>query len=66
MRIKELPDKDELSLEEALELRELAGKVIEEHGDKDDTWNLHIYANIAVAWAAKKQAEGEGEERGSR
>lgn len=55
MRIKELLGKDELDLEEALELKELARKVIEEHGDKYEAWKLHIYADIAVGRAAKKQ-----------
>ncbi len=60
-RIKELLDKDDLSLEEALELRELARKVVLEHGDRPEAYKLHIYATIMVALARKKEAErGEG------
>ncbi len=59
MRIKELLDKDELSLEEALELRELARKVVKEHGDRIEAWKLHLYASMEVGFARKREAEKE-------
>ncbi|MGC9010299.1 MAG: hypothetical protein ACP5I7_06790, partial [Sulfolobales archaeon] len=59
MRIKELLDKDELSLEEALELRELARKVTDEYGDRPEAWKLHIYASIMVGYALRKMREKE-------
>ncbi|HWQ18036.1 MAG TPA: hypothetical protein VNL13_09425 [Sulfolobales archaeon] len=65
-RVRELLDKEELSLEEALELRDLARKAIEEHGDRIEAWKLHLYSSIAVGLARKKQAEKEKERREKR
>ena len=59
-RIGELLDKSELTVEEALELRDLARKVVEEHGDRYEAWKLHTYASIMVALAYKKEAEKRG------
>ncbi len=62
-RIKELLDKDELTLEEALELRELARKVTDEYGDRPEAWKLHIYASIMVGYALRKMKEKEEKEK---
>jgi len=62
-RIKELLDKDELTLEEALELRELARKVTDEYGDRPEAWKLHIYASIMVGYALRKMREKEEKEK---
>jgi len=56
-RIKELLDKDELILEEALELRELARKVAWAYGHRIEAWKLHLYATMAVGFARKKLEE---------
>ncbi|WP_243670316.1 hypothetical protein [Vulcanisaeta sp. JCM 16161] len=56
-RIKELLDKDELTLEEALELRELARKVVREYGEYPEAWKLHIYASIMVGEAIRRQSQ---------
>jgi hypothetical protein len=62
-RIKELLEKEELTLEEALELRELARKVTDEHGDKPEAWKLHAYASIMVGYALRKMKEKEEREK---
>ncbi|ADY01900.1 hypothetical protein VMUT_1696 [Vulcanisaeta moutnovskia 768-28] len=56
-RIKELLDKDVLTLEEALELRELARKVVKEYGEYPEAWKLHIYASIMVGEAIRRQSQ---------
>ena len=57
-RLGELLDKDDLTLEEALELRELARKVVKEYGEYPEAWKLHIYASIMVGRALRKMSEG--------
>jgi hypothetical protein len=56
-RLSELLDRNELNLNEALELREFARRAIEEYGDKHEAWKLHIYASIMVGEAIKKEAK---------
>jgi len=56
LRAKELFEKDELTLEEALELRELARKIAWEFGTPE-AWKLHIYASMMVGLAIKKKKE---------
>lgn len=56
-RLKELLDKDELALEEALELRELARKAVREYGHYPEAWKLHIYASIMVGLARRREGE---------
>ena len=66
-RIKELLDKDVLTLEEALELCELTRKVVREYGEYPETWKLHIYASIIVGEAIRRsqqQQQGQEEQRG--
>jgi len=41
-RIRELVEKEELNLEEADELRELARKLVKEHGNVPGAWKLLI------------------------
>jgi len=46
-RLKELLDKEKLSLQEADELREIARKLVKEYGDKiGETWKLLMYASV--------------------
>jgi len=66
-RLKQLLDKEpeELTLEEAYELRDLARKAIEEYGDRYEAYALHVYASIAVGLAYRRLGEKrEGAERG--
>ena len=65
-RIKELLEKEELTLEEALELRELARKVTDEYGDRPEAWKLHIYASMMVGYALRKMREKEEKEKSER
>jgi len=55
-RLAELIEKDELTYEEALWLREIARRLIREYGTPE-TWKLHIYASIWVALARKKESQ---------
>jgi len=52
----ELIEKDELTYEEALWLREIARRLIREYGTPE-TWKLHIYASMWVALARKKESQ---------
>ncbi|ADM27382.1 conserved hypothetical protein [Ignisphaera aggregans DSM 17230] len=65
-RLKELLDKSEkedLTIEEAYELLNLARKVIDEYGEYPEAWKLHMYAAMMVGFAWKKQREREEKER---
>jgi len=55
-RLAELIEKEELTYEEALWLREIARRLIREYGTPE-TWKLHIYASIWVALARKKESQ---------
>jgi len=55
-RLAELIEKDELTYEEAVWLREIARRLIREYGTPE-TWKLHIYASIWVALARKKESQ---------
>jgi Skp family chaperone for outer membrane proteins len=65
-RLKELLDKEKLTLEEADELREIARKLVREYGDRvGETWKLLIYASIMRGLALSELEEPEeGEESG--
>lgn len=68
-RLKQLLDKEpeELTLEEAYELRDLARKAIEEYGDRYEAYALHVYASIAVGLAYRRlgeKREGAGRDGG--
>jgi len=54
-RLAELIEKEELTYEEALWLRDVARRLIREYGTPE-TWKLHIYASIWVALARKKES----------
>ncbi|MGC9021387.1 MAG: hypothetical protein ACP5KE_09300 [Candidatus Methanodesulfokora sp.] len=57
-RLDELLDKKELTLEEADELREIARRLVREHGHEDETvWKLLIYASIMRGIAMRKLGE---------
>jgi len=62
-------EKDELTLEEALEFREITRKITDEYGHLPEAWKLHLYASIMVGLALRKKLEEEkrvqGERRGS-
>ncbi|WP_238375029.1 hypothetical protein [Vulcanisaeta thermophila] len=63
-RLEELLMKDELTLEEALELREIARKVVREYGKYPEAWKLHAYASVMVGLALRREAEKrEGSQR---
>jgi len=59
-RIRELVEKEELTLEEADELRELARKFVKEHGNVPGAWKLLIYASIMRGIALRKRRQREG------
>jgi len=65
-RLKELLDKEKLTLEEADELREIARKLVKEYGDRvGEAWKLLIYASIMRGLALSELEEPEeGEESG--
>jgi len=56
-RIRRYLEKDELTLEEALELGELARKATDEYGERPEAWKLHIYASIMVGKAIRRLRE---------
>jgi len=56
-------ERDDLTLEEALEFRELARKVTREYGQYTEAWKLHILATLMVAKALKKLREEEEKKR---
>jgi len=56
-KIRRYLEKDELTMEEALELRELARKVTDEYGERSEAWKLHIYASVMVGRAIRKLRE---------
>jgi len=69
-RLKQLLDKEpeELTLEEAYELRDLARKALEEYGDRYEAYALHAYAAVVVGLAyrrlSEKQQAAKGESGG--
>ena len=55
-RLKELIEKDKLTLQEADELREIARKLVDEYGHEiSETWKLLIYASIMRGIALSEQ-----------
>jgi hypothetical protein len=63
IRLKELLDKEKLSLQEADELREIARKLVREYGDKiGETWKLLIYASIMRGIALSELEEEKRQE----
>jgi len=52
-------EKDELTLEEALEFREITRKITDEYGHLPEAWKLHLYASIMVGLALRKKLEEE-------
>ncbi|MCU7787642.1 hypothetical protein ODS41_06895 [Pyrobaculum sp. 3827-6] len=55
-RLKALIEKEELTYDEAVWLRDVARRLILEYGTPE-TWKLHIYASIWVALARRKEEE---------
>ncbi|QOJ79245.1 hypothetical protein IG193_01925 [Infirmifilum lucidum] len=56
-------EKDELSLDEAYELLNLARKAVMEYGEYPEAWKLHMYAAMMVGFAWKKAREAEKTEK---
>ncbi|MEM2195028.1 MAG: hypothetical protein QW803_11260 [Candidatus Methanomethylicia archaeon] len=50
-------ERDEITIEEAEEFRELARKVTREYGHLTEAWKLHIYATMTLAFTRKKYLE---------
>ncbi|MGC9131626.1 MAG: hypothetical protein ACP5H5_08600 [Pyrobaculum sp.] len=61
-RLKALIEKEELTYDEAVWLRDVARRLILEYGTPE-TWKLHIYASIWVALARRKEEEKEHRDR---
>jgi hypothetical protein len=53
-----------LTLEEALELRELARKVAWTYGHRVEAWKLHLYATMALDSQEKNLRRRERNKRG--
>ena len=53
-RIRELVEKRELTSQKADEPRELARRLVMEHGDKIGPWKLHIYVSVMRGLALRK------------
>jgi len=63
-RLKELIEKDELTLEEADELYKIADKLVEEYGDKyTEVWKLLWYSRFWIGYNLRKQREERKEEK---
>lgn len=62
-RIRELVKKDELTLEEATELRDLARKFVDEYGSEPGAWKLLMYASIMRGIAMRKLGEKKSSEK---
>jgi len=54
-KIKEYFEKEELTIDEAMEFRELTRKVVKEYWMYPEAWKLHYYACIMVGIALRKQ-----------
>jgi hypothetical protein len=63
-RLKELIEKDELTLEEADELYKIADKLVEEYGDRyTEVWKLLWYSRFWIGYNLRKQREERKEEK---
>ena len=62
-RLKQLLEKDDLTLEEAQELYRIADKLVEEHGDKIEAWKLLWYSRawIGINWRRMAEQRKKGE-----
>jgi len=57
LEVKRLVEKDDLTFEEALRLKDLARKILEEYWDKPEAWKLLLYACYMVGYTARKAKE---------
>jgi len=66
-RLKQLLEKDDLTLEEAQELYRIADKLVEEHGDKIEAWKLLWYSRawIGINWRRMAEQRKKAEQKGS-
>jgi len=63
-RLKELIEKDELTLEEADELYKIADKLVEKYGHKyTEVWKLLWYSRFWIGYNLRRQKEREKEEK---
>lgn len=62
-RLKQLIEKDELTLEEAEELYEIANKLVYEYGTSE-TWKLLLYARFWIGYNLRKMREQREKEEG--
>lgn len=61
-RLRELLDKDELTLEEADELREIARKLVRERGHESEAvWKLLMYASVMRGIALRRMMEAKAQ-----
>ena len=56
-RLKQLLEKDDLTLEEAQELYRIADKLVEEHGDRIEAWKLLWYSRAWIGINWRRMAE---------
>jgi len=56
-RLKQLLEKDDLTLEEAQELYKIADKLVEEHGDRIEAWKLLWYSRAWIGINWRRMAE---------
>lgn len=56
-RLKQLLEKDDLTLEEAQELYKIADKLVEEHGDRIEVWKLLWYSRAWIGINWRRMAE---------
>jgi chromosome segregation ATPase len=66
-RLKQLLEKDDLTLEEAQELYKIADKLVEEHGDRIEAWKLLWYSRawIGINWRRMAEQRKKAAQQGS-
>jgi len=66
-RLKQLLEKDDLTLEEAQELYRIADKLVEEHGDRIEAWKLLWYSRawIGINWRRMAEQRRKAAQQGS-
>ena len=66
-RLKQLLEKDDLTLEEAQELYKIADKLVEEHGDRIEAWKLLWYSRawIGINWRRMAEQRRKAVQQGS-
>ena len=64
-RLKQLLEKDDLTLEEAQELYRIADKLVEEHGDRIEAWKILWYSRawIGINWRRMAEQRKKAEQK---